>query len=352
MTSWPIGASKRCSEPPLRCRASRSVPSFRTEIYAATDIFDCVCSEQPVLAWGGMRIARPTPARGLASEFGTTSPAQMAFQLATLRVGGEAPKHSAVILHGALGSGQNFRSFASKLARLRSDYAFLLPDLRHHGQSRPAPPPDTLAACAQDVVRLVQSAAEPDRAPVRVVIGHSLGGKVALQVARELEGVLAQVWVLDSNPGIQPLQADSEIQRVVSALSRVPMPLERRADVVPLLLERGLSAAIANWMTTNLERGADGYRWALDLERIQALLVDYSETDLWSYLDGRKQDRLDLHWVVAERSERLDQTVRDRLAQLEHQGKLRYHLLAKAGHWLHVDNPDDLLALLAESLPR
>lgn len=55
---------------------------------------------------------------------------------------------------------------------------------------------------------------------------------------------------------------------------------------------------------------------------------------------------------MAERSERLDQTVRDRLAQLEHQGKLRYHLLAKAGHWLHVDNPDDLLALLAESLPR
>jgi pimeloyl-ACP methyl ester carboxylesterase len=258
----------------------------------------------------------------------------------------------ALVLHGALGSGQNFRSFGSKLATVRPDYAFVLADLRHHGQSRPAPPPDTLLACANDVMRLVERSRGGDSSPIRSVIGHSLGGKVALQLARQVEGNLDQVWVLDANPGAQPIEQDSEIGRVVQALSRVRVPLERRADIVPLLRSDGLSSGIANWMTTNLERTDDGYRWSFDLDRIQELLLDYAASDLWPYLEQRDQSRLDLHVVAAERSERLDQPVRERLTRLDYAGRLRYHLLPNAGHWLHVDNPSGLVELLAAELPR
>jgi pimeloyl-ACP methyl ester carboxylesterase len=168
-----------------------------------------------------------------------------------------------------------------------------------------------------------------------------------------MEGALEQVWVLDSNPGPQQSEMDSEIRRVVQALERVQMPLKRRADVVPLLRREGLSIGIANWMTTNLERTEQGdYRWAFDLDRIKELLIDYAATDLWPYLQQRDQTRLDLHVVVAERSERLDAPLRERLRRLESEQRLRYHLLENAGHWLHVDNPDGLLALLAADLPR
>jgi pimeloyl-ACP methyl ester carboxylesterase len=105
-------------------------------------------------------------------------------------------------------------------------------------------------------------------------------------------------------------------------------------------------------MTTNLERTTDGYRWSFELDRIRALLVDYAARDLWPYLEQRSQERLDLRVVVAERSERLDAPVRERLAQLERAGRLRYHLLPDAGHWLHVDNPEGLLDLLSDALPR
>jgi pimeloyl-ACP methyl ester carboxylesterase len=138
----------------------------------------------------------------------------------------------------------------------------------------------------------------------------------------------------------------------VEALARVRVPLQRRADIVPLLRAEGLSTGLANWMTTNLERTDDGYRWAFELERIQALLVDYAAVDLWPYLEGRSQARLDLHVVVAERSERLDESVRARLLHLEQQRRLRYHLLPAAGHWLHVDNPGGLLEMIARELPR
>jgi pimeloyl-ACP methyl ester carboxylesterase len=278
----------------------------------------------------------------------------MSFELATQLVrASEAATAVVVILHGALGSAQNFRSFASRLSRVRPDYGVLLADLRHHGRSRPAPPPNTLSACANDVERLVHRVNAEGRGAVRAVIGHSLGGKVALEVARQMEGALEQVWVLDSNPGPQPIEMDSEIRRVIQALERVQMPLERRADIVPLLRRDGLSTGIANWMTTNLERTEQGdYRWAFDLDRIKELLADYAATDLWPYLHARVQNQLDLHVVVAERSERLDAPLRERLSRLENERRLRYHLLEKAGHWLHVDNPEGLLALLAEGLPR
>lgn len=276
----------------------------------------------------------------------------MTFQLHTQTVSAtpDGARFTGLFLHGALGSGQNFRSFASRLAKLRPDYRFVLADLRHHGKSRGAPPPDTLAACAGDVLGLLGGPA-----PVSVVLGHSFGGKVALEVARELErqpGALRQVWVLDASPGARDADQGSEIRRVVQAVEQVPVPLERRAEVVPLLRNLGLSDGLASWMTTNLERRGDVYEWTFDLERIRTLLRDYDARDLWPTLEARNNDRLDLHFVVAERSERLGADIRQRLLALAAEGRLQYHLLPNAGHWLHVDNPDGLLELLAAELPR
>jgi esterase len=282
----------------------------------------------------------------------------MPFQLFTQTVGADDADSTALFLHGALGSGQNFRSFVARLAKLRPDYRFILADLRHHGKSGGAPPPDTLEACAEDVLALMS------RAPVSVLFGHSFGGKVAIEVARKLEGTeteethaggthteLSQVWVLDSSPGNRDADEGSEIRRVVQAVEGVPVPLPRRADVVPLLRAQGLSEGLASWMTTNLDRREDGFVWTFDLERIKTLLRDYDSRDLWPYIEARASSSIDLRFVVAERSERLDAPIRERLQRLAAEGRLHYELLPNAGHWLHVDNPEGLLELIAKALP-
>jgi pimeloyl-ACP methyl ester carboxylesterase len=185
---------------------------------------------------------------------------------------------------------------------------------------------------------------------VSTLIGHSLGGKIALEVARQ-GAPLSQVWVLDANPGPQAPSSGGEVGRVIAALRKIPLPIETRADIAQLLLDEGLSPAIANWMTTNLERTDGGYGWALDIDGIHALLLDYAASDHWPFLDSRHQDDLDLRIVVAERSDRLDQEARAHFERLASRGQLGYQLLPDAGHWLHVDNPEGLLALLAKNLP-
>ena len=92
------------------------------------------------------------------------------------------------IIHGILGSGQNWRTFARKLQTRLPNLGIALIDLRNHGRSPRGVAPHTLRACAEDLLRLSADIGEPD-----IVIGHSFGGKVALEFS-----ALAQMMVTPS----------------------------------------------------------------------------------------------------------------------------------------------------------
>lgn len=269
----------------------------------------------------------------------------------------EAPGASklAFVLHGALGSGQNFGRYAQKLAELRPDYRLVLVDLRHHGRSRGAPPPNTLAACARDLLQLGEHMGQPPG----VLIGHSFGGKVAVEYARQVAGsaaspagrALQQVWVLDAVPGQQPDgEQNSEVAAVIRAVRAVPMPAASRRDVVNHLINQShLSSGLAEWMATNLERQADVYHWLFNLDGIEELMLDYFRVDLWSYLEQARSGP-EFQLVVAERSDRWTPELRERARKLPPQARVRYHDLPNSGHWVHVDNPAALLALMQQHL--
>jgi esterase len=270
----------------------------------------------------------------------------MTFVLHHRVVDSAAAEHTAFVLHGALGSGQNFSRFIQRLSRERPEYRYVLVDLRHHGQSAGAPPPNTLAACAGDLGGL---AAALGAAP-RVVIGHSFGGKVAIEYARQGAPGLEQVWVLDSLPGARDGLEDSEIARVIAAVRGVPMPASSRRDVVEhLVRETGLSGGLAEWMATNLKRVGDRYEWVFNLDAIEELMRDYFRVDTWDYL-AEPRVRPEFRLIVAERSDRWTAALRARARALPPSSRVVYHELERSGHWVHVDNPDGLLALLREHL--
>jgi pimeloyl-ACP methyl ester carboxylesterase len=265
----------------------------------------------------------------------------------------DAPK-LAFVLHGALGSGQNFSRFSQKLAERRPDYRQVLVDLRHHGQSSGARPPNTLAACAQDLRSLAQQlGAEPG-----VLIGHSFGGKVSIEYARQSAqeresgaGALRQVWVLDAVPGEQPDgEQNSEVSQVIAAVRSVPMPAASRRDVVNhLISSEGLSSGLAEWMATNLKREGQSYSWVFDLDGIEELMRDYFRVDLWGFL-AQPRTRPQFELVVAERSDRWTPELRARGRALPAAAQVHYHELPQSGHWVHVDNPGALLDLMAARL--
>lgn len=248
----------------------------------------------------------------------------------------------ALLLHGILGSRKNWSTIGRRLAQAHPDWSFIAVDLRGHGDSHDVEPFHTVDACARDVIDLVMEL-ELD---VELVIGHSFGGKIALEVARQGLPGLKQVACLDSSPSLMTPDTTSVVDSVIRAARAAPMPVSNRLAMVPHFESLGFSRSIGAWMTTNLRRGDDGFVWRFDLDIVETLLDDYRDQTYWSYLEssGRAVPTL---WVLAGRS---DWWKGDTYQRLESLVNAQVRVLPESGHWVHVDDPDGLLAVLSEAL--
>jgi esterase len=257
-----------------------------------------------------------------------------------------APARWMFVLHGILGSGTNLRSLAKRIAAAFPEWGFILPDLRMHGLSQGAPPPHTVAAAADDLLRL----GEHLGLPIAGVIGHSFGGKVALAYLDRRGERLDQAWILDASPSARPRgERAGATAEILAMLRAMPQPLPSRERFLAVVAEHGHSRGIAEWLAMNLRRADDGFRLRLDLDAIGALLDDYFAVDLWHVLEEGRLAR-ELHMVLAERESALDPADRARLAGLG--SKVETHVLEGARHWVHVDAPDALFAAIAGALAR
>jgi esterase len=261
---------------------------------------------------------------------------------ALLRPEGDTADRALLSLHGILGTGPNLRPVAQALVAADPRQLVALVDLRQHGRSQGFAAPHSVDAAAADLTEL-----EPKLPlPVRGVLGHSFGGKVAVAFhARRPD--LERVILLDSNPGARPDRSGSaDTLEVLSVLERAPASFTRRDEFLAYLREQGLSRMISDWLAMNLERTESGFRLRLELPSIRALLEDYFVQDLWHVLE-RSQAKVDV--VVGGRSKVFDASDRERLAELERStsGRIKAHVLPAAGHWVHVDDPAGVAAAVA-----
>ncbi|GAX75288.1 hypothetical protein CEUSTIGMA_g2733.t1 [Chlamydomonas eustigma] len=309
------------------------------------------------------------------------------------------PAHTAVLLHGLLGSGRNWRSFAKRFVneasqRVGAPYRLLLVDLRNHGAStsrRNLTPPHSVEAAAHDVLRLMCEVL-PEGSP-RALIGHSMGGKVAMEAIRLLseqqqqqqdQKPPAQVWVLDSVPGkvLDDMEAKSGVSHVLDIVHDVQLPVPSRQHLLDYVRkERGLSEATALWLGSSLVSDARGQLvWAFNVQGAAAMYHSYRMTDCWNVVE-RPPHGVDVHLVRGELSDRWHDLQIRRLeaASLKSQetreeqqpqqsvaasvaapgslvtsrsGSFYYHILPAAGHWVHTDNGPRLHSLMLDSLTK
>ena len=273
----------------------------------------------------------------------------MSLAHAVVTADGATPDRSVLFLHGILGSGANWRGFARRLVTAHPEWAAVLVDLRMHGDSQHEAPPHTVARAADDLVVLERTLS----APVSAVIGHSFGGKVALAYAAERGASLSRLYVLDSTPGARPDAAGSEgTVAVVEMLSQVATTVfPTRRDFVEQLTGLGQSRVMADWLAMSLAPAEGGVRLRFDMGAIRALLADYFARDLWPVIESPPGD-LVCHVVLGGRSSVFSSDDRARLFAIESSsgGRVHAHVLPDAGHWVHVDDPDGLFAVISGSL--
>ena len=242
-----------------------------------------------------------------------------------------------LILHGLFGNHGNWGWHARQLAENYSVYGL---DLRNHGAS-PHHEDMTYADMAEDVRVWMQSMGLDSCH----MIGHSMGGKVVMQLALAEPAKVRKLVVVD----IVPVD-----YRVSSAAARHPaltamrdMPLERlasRAEADALLRDSVPDAQGRAFLLTNLERlPASGYRWRLNLAAIEANLAALiAAPEAPGPFNGPTM------FLFGEQSS---------YRQIEHLVQIRRLFPAAelqsvpgAGHWLNVDQPQASLEAIEQFL--
>lgn len=255
---------------------------------------------------------------------------------------GDRATRQLVMLHGIYGRGRNWQGVARAVVDARPDYACWLVDLPHHGRAGPGAHGDTVHGLAADVWDWARtSSVTPD-----AILGHSYGGKVALAMTLTAREQPLQVWVIDSTPEAKPPSGSA--WRMLEAVRALPARFESREVAQAALVGRGYTVGVAQWMTTNLVRDGESFRWHLDFDAMERLMRDFFETAIWEPVESPSPVH-DLHILKATESSAVSPGAIRRIEAAEGP---RVHLhYGDGGHWIHAERPEVVTALLAEHLP-
>ena len=236
------------------------------------------------------------------------------------RILGDGPP--VVLLHGLFGSNENLGAIAR---HLQHSYRVHALDLRNHGRS-PHTAEHRYTDLATDVLAHLDGIGSD---PVHVV-GHSMGGKAAMQLALDAPARIASLTVIDIAPKPYPRHHDA-ILDAMKALADTPPSSRQEADarLSPAVPE----PPIRQFLLKNLQRDAEGaYRLRLNIE---TLYQRYDDIATWDTRDTNCQ--APALFLVGGASDYVTEADRSTITGYFPNAAAR--VVPDASHWVHAEKP-------------
>ncbi|MBZ2170328.1 MULTISPECIES: alpha/beta fold hydrolase [Marinobacter] len=240
-----------------------------------------------------------------------------------------------ILMHGLFGSLENLGGI---VRRLQDEWRIHALDLRNHGAS---PHSDSMdyPSMARDVLAYMDSQGL-DKVSL---LGHSMGGKVAMQIALMAPDRVEQVVVAD----IAPVDYHPRHDAVLEGLGSIdPAAVRSRQDADQTLSAHVAEAPTRQFLLKNLERvpreeqseGGAMFRWRLNLPVIQA-----SYDNLTRAPEGEGPYTGPVLFIKGENSAYIQEKHRNEIQRLFPSAELR--IIKDTGHWLHAEKADTFAAL-------
>jgi pimeloyl-ACP methyl ester carboxylesterase len=234
-----------------------------------------------------------------------------------------------LILHGLFGSQRNWAGIARALSDQAEVHGL---DMRNHGLS-PWNAKMSYDDMAADVTRYIE-----DRALAGVrLLGHSMGGKVAMRLALLRPELVARLIVVDIAP--VPYHND-HYSGFIAAMLQLPLDRLERRDEADRLLKPVIEDDILRaFLLQNLVRDGDHFRWRINLPGIDAnmpALIGFPASD--EVYPGPTT------FLAGDRSNYI--RPRDQEPIVTHFPTARLQEVADSGHWPHAEQPARFLALV------
>ena len=244
-----------------------------------------------------------------------------------------------VLLHGLFGQGRNFTGVAKALAE---HARVTLVDLPDHGRS-PWSDDFSYPAMADRVAAFLADAAPGER---WTVVGHSMGGKVAMLVALRHPALVERLCVVDVAP--VPTSAVSSFGTFVQAMREVDLaslPDRATADAcrgAPGCPTGSCAASCCRTSAVTARATQSRWRWQMNLDLLGDRLPEIA-----GWPDGPSAPTTGrCCWLAGVDSDYVQPAYRPAMRALF--PRVRLVRVKGAGHWVHADQP----AVFVEALRR
>jgi esterase len=238
------------------------------------------------------------------------------------------PKSPVVILHGLFGFSDNWQTIAKSLS---DEFTVLTPDLRNHGRS-----PHVNTHSYPEMADDLKAFLEQRKLTQAIVVGHSMGGKAAMQLAMNYPDLVEKLVVIDMEPG----QAADNHREIFKALFDLDFSIiKTRQEANDFLSSRIEEEGTRQFLLKNITREANGeFGWKMNLP---VLWKDYH--NILAPVVGTPYEKPALFIRGGKSNYIKDEEIT--LIQ-EYFPKAAVVTIEGAGHWVHADKPAELLAVI------
>ncbi|MEY8769914.1 esterase [Erwinia sp. ACCC 02193] len=226
-----------------------------------------------------------------------------------------------VLIHGLFGNLDNLGVLARDL---KADRRIIQVDVRNHGLS-PRSDEISYAAMARDVLETLDEL-DADRFDI---IGHSMGGKIAMTLASLAPERVGQLVVIDIAPVAYRERHHDAIFAALAAVSEAG--ITRRSEAAALMRQTIQEEGVIQFLLKSFQDG----EWRFN---VPALWQHYDRIIGWETLPAWPHPTL---FIRGEHSPYLQEAYRDAL--LAQFPAARAHVITGAGHWAHAEKPDAVL---------
>ena len=246
---------------------------------------------------------------------------------------GDSNKHI-LILHGFLGSGDNWISVSRKLNDI--GFTIHLIDQRNHGRSFHSERFDYELMC-EDLFNYIEyyNVINP------ILIGHSMGGKTAMRFSLKYPELIQKLIVLDTSPREYPVLH----QAIIDSLKEIDLSIYNTRNSVDDKLKESIKQKdLRNFLMKNIYRTNDGkLSFRFNLRSLSKNIGNIGKK-----IESDNQFNADVIFIKGENSEYINESDKESINILFPNSK--FYIIPNAGHWLHVDNPNDFLSVLLSTI--